>query len=87
MGSAADVRDIATIYVNTNMAAAAGVVAAVILNQIIYKKLDLTIALNGALGGLVAITAEPLAPGIGTAVMIGAVGGVLIVISVPLSTN
>ena len=84
MGSAADVRDIATIYVNTNMAAAAGVVAAVILNQIIYKKLDLTIALNGALGGLVAITAEPLAPGIGTAVMIGAVGGVLIVISVPL---
>lgn len=84
MGSAADVRDIATIYVNTNMAAAAGVVAAVILNQIIYKKLDLTIGLNGALGGLVSITAEPLAPGIGTAVLIGAIGGCLIVIAVPL---
>ncbi|MEO9963014.1 MAG: ammonium transporter, partial [Nisaea sp.] len=84
MGSAADVRDIATIYVNTNMAAAAGVVAAVILNQIIYKKLDLTMALNGALGGLVSITAEPLAPSIGTAVMIGAIGGILIVVAVPL---
>ena len=84
MGSAADVRDIATIYVNTNMAAAAGVVAAVILNQIIYKKLDLTIGLNGALGGLVSITADPLSPGIGIAVLIGAIGGCLIVIAVPL---
>lgn len=84
MGSAADVRDIATIYVNTNMAAAAGVVAAVVLNQIIYKKLDLTMALNGALGGLVSITAEPLAPGIGIAVLNGAVGGILVVVSVPL---
>ncbi|WP_028466167.1 ammonium transporter [Nisaea denitrificans] len=84
MGSAADVRDIATIYVNTNMAAAAGVVAAVILNQIIYKKLDLTMALNGALGGLVSITAEPLAPSIGTAVLVGGIGGILIVVAVPL---
>ena len=84
MGTAADIRDIATIYVNTNMAAAAGVVAAVILTQIIYKKLDLTMALNGALGGLVSITAEPLAPSIGIAVLIGAVGGVLVVVAVPL---
>ena len=84
MGSAADVRDIATIYVNTNMAAAAGVVAAVILTQIIYKKLDLTMALNGALGGLVSITAEPLAPSIGIAVLNGAVGGILVVVCVPL---
>jgi len=84
MGSAADVRDIATIYVNTNMAAAAGVVAAVILTQIIYKKLDLTMALNGALGGLVSITAEPLAPSIGIAVLNGAVGGILVVVVVPL---
>ncbi|WP_420402881.1 ammonium transporter [Nisaea sp.] len=84
MGSAADVRDIATIYVNTNMAAAAGVVAAVILTQIIYKKLDLTMALNGALGGLVSITAEPLAPSIGLAVMIGAIGGIIVVVTVPL---
>lgn len=84
MGSAADVRDIATIYVNTNMAAAAGVAAAVILNQIIYKKLDLTMALNGALGGLVSITAEPLAPSIGTAVLVGGIGGILVVVAVPL---
>lgn len=84
MGTAADIRDIATIYVNTNMAAAAGVVAAVILNQIIYKKLDLTMALNGALGGLVSITAEPLAPSIGIAVLNGAIGGILIVVTVPL---
>ncbi|WP_193185162.1 ammonium transporter [Nisaea sediminum] len=84
MGSAADIRDIATIYVNTNMAAAAGVTAAVILTQIIYKKLDLTMALNGALGGLVAITAEPLAPSIGIAVLIGAIGGILVVVAVPM---
>jgi len=84
MGSAADVRDIATIYVNTNMAAASGVAAAVILTGVIYKKIDLTMALNGALAGLVSITAEPLAPSIGLAVLIGAVGGVLVVIAVPL---
>ena len=84
MGSAADVVAIATIYVNTNLAAAAGVVIAIILTGIMYKKVDLTMALNGALGGLVAITAEPLAPSPATAIFVGAIGGVLVVFAVPL---
>ena len=84
MGTAADIRDISSIYINTNLAAAGGVVAAIILTQILYKKVDLTMALNGALGGLVAVTAEPLAPSPGIAVFVGAVGGVLVVLSVPL---
>jgi Amt family ammonium transporter len=84
MGSAADVVAIATIYVNTNLAAAAGVVAAIILTSILYKKVDLTMALNGALGGLVAITAEPLAPSPMMSVIIGGIGGLLVVFAVPL---
>ena len=84
MGSAADIVSIGMIYVNTNLAAAAGVVVAMILTQIIYKKVDLTFALNGALGGLVAITAEPLAPSPGLAVIIGGIGGALVVFAVPL---
>jgi Amt family ammonium transporter len=69
---------------NTNMAAAAGVVAAVILTQVMYKKVDVTMALNGALAGLVSITAEPLAPSVWQAVFIGAIGGVIVVFTVPL---
>ncbi len=84
MGSAADVVSIGMIYVNTNLAAAAGVVVAMILTQILYKKVDLTLALNGALGGLVAITAEPLTPSPGLAIFIGGVGGALVVFAVPL---
>lgn len=84
MGSAADVVAIATIYVNTNLAAAAGVVVAIILTAILYKKVDLTMALNGALGGLVAITAEPLAPSPMMSVFIGGIGGLLVVFAVPL---
>jgi len=84
MGTGADVVAIATIYLNTNLAAAAGVVAAIILTSILYKKVDLTMALNGALGGLVAITAEPLAPSPGLSILIGAVGGLLVVVAVPL---
>ena len=75
MGSAADVVAIATIYMNTNLAAAAGVVVAIILTGIMYKKIDLTMALNGALGGLVAITAEPLAPSPFMSIIIGGIGG------------
>jgi Amt family ammonium transporter len=84
MGSAADAVAISTIYINTNLAAAGGVVAAIILTQILYRKLDLTMALNGALGGLVSITAEPLAPAPGLAIIIGAIGGVLVVVAVPM---
>ncbi|MEG3619191.1 ammonium transporter [Magnetovibrio sp. PR-2] len=83
MGSAADVRDIGSIYINTNLAAAGGVVAAMLLTQVIYKKVDLTMALNGALAGLVSITAEPLAPTPGLAIIIGAIGGIIVVFAVP----
>ena len=84
MGSAADVINIATIYINTNAAAAGGVVAAMILTQLFYKKIDVTMALNGAIAGLVSITAAPDTPLLWQAALIGAVGGVLVVVFVPL---
>ena len=84
IGSGADAAAVSNIFINTNMAAAAGVVAAMILTGILYKKVDLTMALNGALAGLVSITAEPLTPSIPAAIIIGAIGGVLVVIAVPL---
>lgn len=83
MGTVGDVADISRIFVNTNAAAAAGSIAALILTQLIYKKPDLTMVLNGALAGLVSITAEPLTPGIGMASIIGAAGGVIVVFGVP----
>ncbi len=84
LGSAADAVAVAKIFINTNTAAAAGVVTAMILTQVFYKKVDLTMALNGALAGLVSITAAPDTPGLTAAVMIGAVGGALVVFAVPL---
>jgi Amt family ammonium transporter len=73
---------VAAIFVNTNMAAAGGVIAALIVARVLYRKADLTMALNGALAGLVAITAEPLAPAAHIATLIGAAGGVLVVLSI-----
>jgi ammonium transporter, Amt family len=84
MGSAADAVAIANIYVNTNLAAAGGLLASMALTQIVYKKIDLSMVLNGAIAGLVSITAEPLTPSPGLAILIGAVGGVLAVVAVPL---
>ncbi|MGY9058930.1 MAG: ammonium transporter [Candidatus Puniceispirillales bacterium] len=84
MGTAADVAAISNIYINTNLAAAGGVVVAIILTMLFYKKTDLTMALNGALGGLVAITAEPLAPTPMLAIFIGAVGGLIVVLAIPM---
>lgn len=84
MGSAADVAAIANIYVNTNIAAASGVVISIIATNVLYGKFDLTMALNGALGGLVAITAEPLAPTPAIAAMIGGIAGLLVVLTVPM---
>jgi len=84
MGTLEDADAVSKIFVNTNMAAAAGVVTAMIMTQILYKKVDLTMALNGALAGLVSITAEPLTPSFGMAVLIGGIGGALVVFAVPL---
>lgn len=84
MGTVGDVSDVSKIFVNTNMAAAAGVVVAIIATQLRYKKADVTMALNGALAGLVAITAEPLTPNVGMAIVIGGIGGLLPVIFVPI---
>ncbi|NDV02578.1 ammonium transporter [Pseudoroseicyclus sp. CLL3-39] len=84
MGTVGDVADVSRIFANTNTAAAGGSVAALILTQILYKKVDLTMVLNGALAGLVSITAEPLTPTLGAATLIGAVGGVIVVFAIPL---
>ena len=83
-GTIADAADVSKIFANTNLAACGGVVTAVILTQLIYKKMDVTMALNGALAGLVAITAEPLMPSAFGAILIGSVGGLIVVVAVPL---
>jgi Amt family ammonium transporter len=83
-GTVGDITDIGRIFANTNMAAAAGAVTALIATQLMYKKADLTMVLNGALAGLVSITAEPLAPSLFGSLLTGAVGGVIVVVTVPL---
>jgi len=77
-----EANSVALVFVNTNMAAAGGLVFALLLSRLWFGKADLTMALNGALAGLVAITAEPLAPEPITATLIGAVGGLLVVGSI-----
>ena len=83
MDTAGNVADISRIFANTNTAAAGGALVALILTQLLYKKPDLTMVLNGALAGLVSITAEPLTPSLGAATLIGMVGGVIVVFAVP----
>ena len=83
-GTVGDITDVGRIFSNTNMAAASGAVAALILTQVLYKKVDLTMVLNGCLAGLVSITAEPLAPSLFGSLWIGAIGGVIVVFTVPL---
>jgi Amt family ammonium transporter len=73
---------VAVVFMNTNAAAAGGLVAALILARILFKKADLTMALNGALAGLVAITAEPSTPSPLQATLFGAMGGILVVLSI-----
>ncbi|PKF70983.1 ammonium transporter [Pseudomonas fluvialis] len=77
-----DANAVANVFVNTNMSAAGGLIAALIVARILFGKADLTMALNGALAGLVAITAEPLTPSALMASLIGGVGGVLVVFSI-----
>jgi Amt family ammonium transporter len=82
VSNVAEANAVALVFVNTNAAAAGGVVAALIVARIWFGKADLTMALNGALAGLVAITAEPLTPTPLLATIIGAIGGVIVVFSI-----
>ena len=84
LGSAADASAMSIVVVNTNIAACGGVVAAIILSQLLYKKIDLSIALNGAIAGLVAITAGPDLSNHFLSMIVGAIGGVLCTIAIPM---
>ena len=84
LGSAADAAWMAVVFTNTNLAAAGGVIAAMLMSQIIFKKIDLTMALNGAIAGLVSITAGPDLTNHLLSIIIGAIGGILVVIAVPM---
>lgn len=83
-GSIGDALAVAGVFVNANLAASGGVLAAVIMTSLIYKRVDLTIVLNGAVGGLVSITADPMTPAIWQVVLIGAFGGVIVTAGAPL---
>ncbi|MFV2031730.1 MAG: ammonium transporter [Gammaproteobacteria bacterium] len=84
LGDIVSANSVAMVFVNTNTAAAGGVVAAMIMARILFGKADLTMALNGALAGLVAITAEPSTPSVLAATGIGAVGGLIVVFAILL---
>ena len=73
---------VSQVFLNTNMAAAGGVVAALLMSLVMTGKMDVTMAMNGAIAGLVAITADPLSPAGGTAVLVGALGGALVYCSI-----
>ena len=73
---------VSQVFLNTNMAASGGVVAAILVSLILTGKMDVTMAMNGAIAGLVAITANPLDPSAGSAVLIGAAGGLLVYFSI-----
>ena len=73
---------VSQVFLNTNMAAAGGVVAALLMSLIMTGKMDVTMAINGAIAGLVAITADPLSPSGGVAVLVGAIGGIIVYFSI-----
>lgn len=79
LGSAIDAIAVSDIFANTNTAAAAGVMTALLISYALYKRIDVYMTLNGALGGLVSITAEPLTPSLVEAAFIGGVGGIIVV--------
>lgn len=82
LGDIANAHSVAIVFLNTNAAAAAGAVSALIFAKVLFKKADLTMTLNGALAGLVAITAEPSTPTAIQATLFGAIAGVIVVLSI-----
>ncbi|WP_445010972.1 ammonium transporter [Vreelandella stevensii] len=82
LSDAVSANNVAQVFVNTNAAAAGGVIAALVLAKLWFRKADLTMALNGALAGLVAITADPLSPSALGAAVIGAIGGLIVVAAI-----
>ncbi|GAB5468577.1 MAG: ammonium transporter [Rhodospirillales bacterium] len=84
LGTAANAANMSLVFANTNLAACGGVVVAILMTQALYGKIDLTMSLNGAIGGLVAITANPDIQHSMLAIIIGGVGGALVVFFVPL---
>jgi Amt family ammonium transporter len=82
LGDISSANSVAMVFLNTNAAAAAGAVAALLFAKILFKKADLTMCLNGALAGLVAITAEPSTPTPIQATIFGAIAGVIVVLSI-----
>ena len=82
LGDVASANSVAMVFLNTNTAAAGGALAALIMAKLMFGKGDLTMALNGALAGLVAITAEPSTPTAFQATIFGALGGILVVLSI-----
>ncbi len=84
MGTADDAIAVSKIFINTNLAACGGVMACAIVTRLMYGKTDVIQMLNGAIGGLVAITAEPLMPTPIAAILIGAVGGIIVIFGTKL---
>lgn len=82
LGDIGNAHSVAVVFLNTNASAAAGSIAALITSTILFRKADLTMALNGALAGLVAITAEPSTPTPLQATIFGAIAGVIVVGSI-----
>ena len=82
LGDIDNANSVAMVFLNTNAAAAGGLVAALLVARVLFGKADLTMSLNGALAGLVAITAEPSTPSALEATVIGAIGGVIVVFSI-----
>ena len=84
MATREDVDAISAVFANTNIAAAAGAITAAVMTQFLYKKIDLTMILNGALAGLVSITAGPDYPTMGLAIVIGVIGAGLAILAIPM---
>ena len=86
LGGIGVANEVANVFMNTNAAASGGLIAALIVARLMFGKADLTMAINGCLAGLVAITADPASPSAFVSTIVGAVGGVIVVFSiVPVS--